>query len=84
MRLYLIVPLVAVLAAACASAQAKGSSDKPALNVPQPPPHEVAIPAEPLEPVGEIPGASATPPARPGRPASRENPPKPQASDAKP
>ena len=82
MKLYLLLPLAAVVAAGCASAQAKGA-DQPALNVPPPPPHEIAIPAEPLEPVGEItgtaPGGSPAAP-RSGRPAAT----KPQASEAKP
>src|SRR5262249_30705567 len=44
---------------ACASAQAKGAPDRPALNVPTLPPHEIDLPAEPLEPVGEVPGTAA-------------------------
>jgi hypothetical protein len=72
-----LIPLLA----ACASAQAKGASDRPALNVPTPPPHEIDLPAEPLEPVGEVPGTAAgtgsTAP-RSGRPAATKSP------DAKP
>jgi hypothetical protein len=49
-----LIPLLA----ACASAQAKGGSNKPGLNVPAPPPHEIELPAEPLEPVGEVPGTA--------------------------
>ena len=83
MRRYLILPLVGLLATACASAQAKGPSEKPALNVPPPPQHEIELPAEPLEPVGEVPGTIPgiePAPARTGRPpASR-----PQPGDAKP
>jgi outer membrane biosynthesis protein TonB len=78
----LIVPLVGLLATACASAQAKGSNDKPALNVPPPPPHAIELPAEPLEPVGEVPGnAPGTVPAPPrtGRPPAAKPP-----GDAKP
>jgi hypothetical protein len=87
MRRLLIVPLAGLLAAACASAQAKGT-DAPALDVPPPPPHLIELQAEPLEPVGEIPSPNATPPsgtgaARPGR-TSRDVPPKPQGSEAKP
>jgi predicted component of type VI protein secretion system len=83
MRLYLIAPLVGLLATACASAQAKGSSDKPSLGVPPPPPHVVELPAEPLEPVGEITSApTGTSPSasRSSRPAA----PKPQPGEAKP
>jgi hypothetical protein len=72
-----LIPLLA----ACASAQAKGGPNKPGLNVPAPPPHEIELPAEPLEPVGEVPGtamgAGSTAPHS-GRPATT----KPQ--DAKP
>lgn len=74
-----VLPLVIWAASACASAQAKGS-DKPVLNVPSPPPHEIAIPAEPLEPVGEIPDTAppgtAPAPRRPAatRPATTEKP----------
>lgn len=86
MRRFLIVPLAGLLAAACASAQAKGANDKPALDVPPPPPHVIELPAEPLEPVAEVPG-TATPPSgsgtsRPGR--TRESPPKPASGESKP
>jgi hypothetical protein len=85
MRLYLTLPLVGLLAtaAACASAQAKGANEKPALNVPPPPQHQIELPAEPLEPVGEVPGTVPDlPPAPPrtGRPPAT----RPQAGDAKP
>ena len=77
-----ILPFVLAAASACASAQAKGS-DQPALGVPPPPPHAIELPAEPLEPVGEVPG---TPPGS-GPPAPRSNrpaAPKPQPGEAKP
>jgi hypothetical protein len=83
MRRYLILPLVGLLATACASAQAKGANEKPALNVPPPPQHEIELPAEPLEPVGEVPGTvpDLTPaPPRTGRPPAT----RPQPGDAKP
>jgi outer membrane biosynthesis protein TonB len=79
---HLAIALLALGAAGCVSAQAKGS-DKPALNVPPPPSHVVELPAEPLEPVGEIPSPNATPPPRPGR-TTRDSPPKPQNGEAKP
>ena len=83
MRRYLILPLVGLLATACTSAQAKGSNEKPALNVPPPPQHQIELPAEPLEPVGEVPGTIpgiAPAPPRTGRPPAT----RPQAGDAKP
>jgi len=61
----------------CASAQAKSSAGKLPLDVPPPPPHVVELPAEPLEPVGEIPS-----PTDPG--ASRPRPPATKAPEAKP
>jgi outer membrane biosynthesis protein TonB len=67
-----ILPFIIGAVSACVSTQAKGS-DKPALAVPVPPPHEIAIPAEPLEPVGEIPDSSppgASPAPRSNRPAA--------------
>jgi hypothetical protein len=64
-------------AAGCASLQAK-APEKPALNVPAPPPHVVELPAEPLEPVGEIPSPNSTPATRPARPATRDTAPRPQ------
>jgi len=79
MRLLLLVPLAGLLATGCASTLAKGASDKPPLDVPPPPPHAIELPAEPLEPVGEIPSApGGTSPGatRSARPA----PPKPEPS----
>ncbi len=85
-RFVRVIPalVLAPLLAACASVQAKSASNAPALDVPPPPPHIVELPAEPLEPVGEIPSPSATPPARQGRPTPREAPPKPDASKSEP
>jgi hypothetical protein len=84
-KLFLIAPIVGLVAAGCASASAKGkSADAPALNVPPPPPRMIEpAPEPPPEPVGEMPTPpSSTPAARPGRPASREVPPKPEAPPA--
>jgi hypothetical protein len=75
------LPFIVGAVSACASAQAKGS-DKAVLNVPPPPPHEIVIPAEPLEPVGEIPDTLPVggPPAprsgrpSPAKPATTEKP----------
>jgi len=86
MRLYLIVLLAGLLGTACASAQAKGSPDTPGLNVPTPPPHEIELPAEPLEPVGEV--MAAPPGTSPGTSRSaRPAAPKPETAkgtEAKP
>ena len=92
MRRVLIVPLVGLLAAACASAQAKGSPDRPALDVPPPPPHEVQLPTDPIEPVGEIPntpsgagpGATRSPRPPAPKPAGAEARPDARPGDAKP
>jgi hypothetical protein len=77
--------MVWVLAAlsGCASAQAKSSAEKLPLDVPPPPPHVVELPAEPLEPVGEIPsptapgasGAPRPPAAKPPEAKKPDNPP---------
>jgi len=71
-KLLLVIPLAAaLLSGACASASAKGKpSDKPALNVPPPPPRIIEPAPEPMpEPVSELPTAPAT--TTP--PASRSN-----------
>jgi hypothetical protein len=81
--LFLCVVLgLAPLMAACASASAK-AIDRPALNVPPPPPRVVEPSAEPMpEPVGDIPSSpNITSPPRPGRTA-RETA-KPPASETK-
>lgn len=72
-----IVVLAALATSACSTAQAKGPTTRPALEVPQPPPRVVeAMPAEtppPIEPVADLPPpptASSRP--RP-QPSSRES-----------
>jgi hypothetical protein len=78
----LVLPLIAVVAAGCASAQAKGKAEeRPALMVPAPPPR-IVEPAEVIpEPVAELPPVSSgAPPRSTPRPAS----PRPGASEAKP
>jgi hypothetical protein len=95
MRKLLLIAVVGglPLAAACASAEAKGKNDSPALMIPPPPAHVVPITPEPLlEPVGEIPSppaaGTARPPARPpARPATGETRPEakpPSPTDTKP
>lgn len=64
----------------CASAQAKGKpSDRPALNVPAPPPR-IIEPAEAIEPVGELPNTPSSAASRSTRPTST----KPPVSESKP
>jgi hypothetical protein len=72
------------MAGACASASAKGkAADRPAMNVPPPPPRVIEpTPEPPPEPVGDLPSASGTSSPRPGRPESRSASPKPEASKA--
>ncbi len=70
-----VVLLALLLAAAgCASASAKSPADRPALEVPPPPPR-VIEPAAPVEaqpePVGDLPAVAPAVPARP-RPPTRE------------
>lgn len=74
---FLAIPLVALLAGACASAAAKAPAERPPLVVPPPPPRLIEpAPEPPPEPVSDIPAApSPTPPGRPGR--AREAAPKP-------
>ena len=67
--LALVLPL-----AACASASAKSPADRPALDVPPPPPRiiEPAAPVEALpEPVPDLPAATPTAPPKP-RPQQRD------------
>jgi type IV secretory pathway VirB10-like protein len=86
-----VAGLVWVLAAlsGCASAQAKSSADKLPLDVPPPPPHVIELPAQPLEPVGEIPsptdpGASPRPPVTKPPQTKPERPDTPPAQPATP
>jgi hypothetical protein len=71
-KLLLVIPLAtALLSGACAAASAKGKpTDKPALNVPPPPPRVIEPAPEPMpDPVSELP----TVPATTTSPASRSN-----------
>jgi outer membrane biosynthesis protein TonB len=79
MKRLLLVLCAAVLAGACASAQAKVKSpvDHPPMDVPPPPPRvlePIAQPAPPPEPVPDLPATPTT--TRPRQQAPRE-PPKP-------
>lgn len=72
---------LAPLLTACASASAK-TVDRPALNVPPPPPRVIEPSPEPApEPVGDIPTAPTAPAARSGRPQREAA--KPPANDPK-
>jgi hypothetical protein len=85
------LPLIALIATGCASAQANGkASDRPALSVPPPPPRIIEpaeIPPEPA-PVAELPPvSSAAPPRstpRPTTPRAAASDPKPEAKPADP
>jgi len=82
----LAVPLVALAAlsgSACASAAAKAPVDRPAMNVPAPPPRVLEPPAElDPEPVGDLPSPPTTTPttSRPNRQREKNN----NTADAKP
>ena len=82
----LAVPLVALAALsglACASAAAKAPVDRPAMNVPAPPPRVLEPPAElDPEPVGDLPSPPTTTPttSRPNRQREKNN----NTADAKP
>jgi hypothetical protein len=76
-KLLFVLPLIAVTASGCASAQAKGKlADMPALNVPAPPPRIIEPAEVPPEAVGELPPVSPAA-SRSPRPASpKPEPPK--------
>ena len=70
------VALAALWGSACASAAAKAPADRPALNVPPPPPRVLEPPAElDPEPVGELPLPPTTTPtaSRPNRQRESKN-----------
>ena len=75
MKRYALLMLLGASAAGCASAQAKAAPDRPALEVPPPPPRviETVTVTDPPVPdrVGDLPAAPATPRPRP-TPPSRE------------
>lgn len=86
-KLYLAIPVIvlAPLMGACASASAKGkAADRPAMNVPPPPPRVIEPTPEPAppEPVNDLPNAPAanSGTSRPSRPAS----PKPESKPETP
>jgi outer membrane biosynthesis protein TonB len=70
-KLLFVLPLLGIIASGCVSAQAKDKPvDRPALNVPPPPPR-IVEPAEAApEPVAELPPVNPTASPRPSRPAA--------------
>jgi hypothetical protein len=81
MKRIVFLALVAGLASACASAQAKSPADRPALEVPAPPPRAIEPTPKPEtssspEPVSDLPPASPTTTNRPSRPATRDTTPR--------
>lgn len=81
MKRWVLVAVLASLVSACAAAQAKAPADRPTLDVPEPPPKTIEPTPKPEpsttpEPVGDLPSASPTAPARPNRPASRDTTPR--------
>jgi hypothetical protein len=78
MKRLVLLLLAAGLASACASAQAKAPADRPALEVPPPPPRTVEplpAPESPnLEPVGDLPQSSPPPMSKPRPTPARETP----------
>jgi outer membrane biosynthesis protein TonB len=89
-RLLSALPLVALisLAGACAAAQAKAPIERPALDVPPPPPRVVEpapVAEAPPEPVPELPPAPAPPRPRPSPPQkTAPAEPKPEAKQDQP
>jgi hypothetical protein len=91
-RAFLLVLSGTLAGAACATTRAETPRERPALDVPVPPPRVILPmpPEAPLpEPVGELPGSSAPPPTRPRpqqqRPADTNAKPDPkQEETAKP
>lgn len=83
-KLLVIVPILGLLTAGCASLSAKdkGPVDRPALVVPPPPPRTIEPAVElPPEPVDDLPPVTGAPPptAPPRSNRPREAPPKPAA-----
>ncbi len=86
MRKYLVgLPLIALVATGCASVQAKGKpEDRPALNVPAPPPRIIEPGEIPPEPVPELPTPSPSSGSGAPRSTTRPTSTKPPASESKP
>ena len=64
----LLIGFVVTVAAACATTRAEVPRERPALDVPMPPPRVITpLPPEPppVEPVGALPGSNAPTPPRP-------------------
>lgn len=68
-RAILLIGLVTGVGTACATTRGEAPRERPALDVPVPPPRQISpLPAPevpPVEPVGDLPGANAPTPPRP-------------------
>jgi len=82
MRLVVLLLMVAISAAACASGRAQALEDRPTLAVPPVPPRTIEPQPEPelprVEPIAEANPPASTPPAR--RPTTRTSDPRPAES----
>lgn len=81
LRKILLVGFVVTVGTACATTRAEVPRERPALDVPIPPPRVITPlppPDPPVEPVGELPGNNAPTPPRP-RPQKPPETPKPES-----
>jgi hypothetical protein len=80
MKRAVLLLLVGWLSSACASASARTPADRPALEVPPPPPRSIEPTPKPEapgpEPVSDLPSSSSPAPANRPRPNTREAPPR--------
>ena len=83
-----VLLVAALTASACATTRAETPRERPALDVPMPPPRMIAPlppPAPPMpEPVGDLPGSSAPAPSRPRPQRPPETTAKPEKTEEKP
>ena len=83
-----LVGLATVLVSACATTRAETPRERPALEVPVPPPRVITPPAPPQapmpQPVPELPGNNAPVPTRPRPPRPPESTAKPEKPEEKP
>jgi hypothetical protein len=88
LRSSLVVLVATVTASACATTRAETPRERPALDVPVPPPRVIAPlppPEAPIpEPVADLPGNSAPAPTRPRPQRSSESTAKPEKPEEKP
>lgn len=83
LRTFLLIALVAVGVAGCATTRAEVPRERPALDVPMPPPRVIEpLPVPdppPVQPLGEVPGGSTPVPPRPRPQRAAENNAKPES-----